>query len=261
MTGLLLFLAGAAAGGGVAVWAGRRREDEIRRRYARLLSFGMHEINTPVTAANMTVLNLVSGVFGDVAADHLKWIELARDQMGRLVALVGEMRDLVHLELHRDLRPALEPVVPTEILAEASAAVRRGFEQSRIELRVEEAKDLPRVRTDAERAARSLASLLFHARKFRVEGPVAVRALRRGSSVVFEIEYAGPGLAADEARASLELFYPARRRGDQILAATGLGLGLVREVMRLAGGDLEFSVGEKGRSRLALILPIESEVS
>lgn len=253
----LAFAAGAIAGGvGMAVVA-RRRADETRRLYGRLFSFGMHELNTPVTAVNMTVVNLMTGVFGDVPAAQLKWVELARDQVGRAAALVSEMRDLVHLELHRDMAASVGDASPAELVDEALSTLRRGFEQAGTELRVEGLSGLPRVRTDPERAARSLSSLVFHARKFRVDGPVAVRGARRDRMVALEVEYRGAVLRPGEARESLDLFYPARRRSDHLLAATGLGLGLVRAVARRMGGDLEFAVDGAGRSRLTLLLPVQ----
>jgi signal transduction histidine kinase len=257
MTSAAIFLAGAAAGGVVAGVAAWRLTEERAARYGRLFSFAMHEINTPVTAVNMTIINLLAGVFGDVPAEQLKWIEMTRDQVGRLNGLVGEIRDLVHMELHRELRSSLTAVRPAELIEEALAASRRGFEHAAIELRLELSPDLPKVRTDADRAARSLSSLLFHARKFRVGGPVTLRALRRGALVACEIEYGGLSLDPMEARRSLELFYPARARKDQVLAATGLGLGLIRAVMRRIGGDLELAVEEKGLTRLVLLLPAE----
>jgi len=250
------FIAGAAAGGAVAGFAAWRLTEERAARYGRLFSFAMHEINTPVTAVNMTVINLLSGVFGEVPAEQVKWIEMTRDQVARLNALVGEIRDLVHMELHRELRSGVEDCDARELLEEALVGMRRGFEHANIELRVEIPEDLPKVRTDPERAARSLSSLLFHARKFRAGGgPVVVRAARRGAFVACEIEYSGQRLDPAEARRSLELFYPARERKDQILAATGLGLGLVKSVMRRFGAELEFSVDEKGLAKLSFLLP------
>lgn len=254
------FLAGAAAGGVVAGVAAWRLASERAARYGRLFSFAMHEINTPVTAVNMTIINLLSGVFGDVPAEQVKWIEMTRDQVGRLNALVGEIRDLVHMELHRELRSGLTAVDPRELIEEALVTMRRGFSHAGIELVVEPSADLPKVRTDAERAARSLSSLLFHARKFRSGGgPVVVRAVRRGAAVACEIEYTGPRLDPEEARSSLELFYPAKDRKDQVLAATGLGLGLIRAVMRRVGAELELSVDEKGLTRLVLLMPAEEK--
>ena len=257
MTTAAAFLAGAAAGGVVAGVAAWRLTAERSARYGRLFSFAMHEVNTPVTAVNMTILNLLSGVFGEVPPDQVKWLEMTRDQVGRLNALVGEIRDLVHMELHRELRSTLTVADPRTLIEESLTTMRRGFEQAGIELRVELPADLPKVRTDAERAVRSLSSLLFHARKFRVAGPVTVRARSRGAWVAFEIEYGGTPLEREEARRSLELFYPARDRKDQILAATGLGLGLIRAVMRRAGGELEFVSESKGLARLVLLLPAQ----
>jgi signal transduction histidine kinase len=252
------FVAGALAGAAAAAFAARRIYTARAQRYGRLFSFAMHELNTPVTAVNMTIINLLSGVFGEVPPDQLKWLEMTRDQVGRMNALVGEIRDLVHMELHREMHLNMEGGAPSAIVEDALTALRRGFAYSNIELKVEVAPDLPRVRTDADRAARSLSSLLFHARKFRVDGPVELRVLRRGPAVAFEVSYAGHRLPPGEAEASLEVLYPARKRLDQQLAATGLGLGLVRAVMRRVGGDLDFAVEEKGRSRLILTAPVEA---
>ncbi|HEX4047703.1 MAG TPA: HAMP domain-containing sensor histidine kinase, partial [Elusimicrobiota bacterium] len=218
MNSAAAFLAGTAAGSVVAGVAAWRMTEERAARYGRLFSFAMHEINTPVTAVNMTIINLLSGVFGEVPPDQVKWIEMTRDQVGRLNGLVGEIRDLVHMELHRELRSSLVAAAPGELIEEALTTLRRGFAHAGVELRVEVTEGLPKVRTDADRAARSLASLLFHARKFRVSGPVTVRAAKRGALVACEIEYGGQRLEPGEAQRSLELFYPARSRKDQILA-------------------------------------------
>lgn len=255
MTLAAAFAAGAVAGGAASAFLVWRVMEERAQRYGRLFSFAMHEVNTPVTAVNMTVINLLSGIFGEVPPDQLKWIELTRDQISRLNALVGELRDLVHMEMGRDLRATVEPVDPAEMVDEALAAARRGMEQAGAVLAADVEKGLPRVSTDAERASRSLSSMLFHARKFRLSGGVAVRARRRGPVVAIEVEYAGQKLSPDEARAGLELFYPARRRKDQILAATGLGLGLSREVLRRVGADLELEVDPKGLAVLRMLLP------
>lgn len=257
MSSAAAFCAGAAAGAALAGLAASRLVEERRQRYGRLFSFAMHELNTPVTAVNMTIINLLSGVFGDVPPDQLKWIELTRDQVGRMNALVGEIRDLVHMELHKELHLNVEAAEPARIVEDALASLRRGFAYANVELKVDVAPELPKVRTDADRASRSLASLLFHARKFRLSGPVSLRAIARGPKVDFEVEYTGKKLSNEETRASLEVFYPALKRQDQQLAATGLGLGLARAVMRRVGGDLDFTVDAAGVSRLTLTTTVE----
>lgn len=249
------FLLGAAAGAAAVALLARKRALAHEKRSGRLLSFAMHELNTPATAVNMTVINLLSGVFGEIPEDQRKWIELTREQVARLNALIGEMRDLVHLEIHRDLKPLLEDAAPADVVDQAVTGLRQGFSHAGIELKTEVAPGLPQVRVDGDRAARSLASLLFHARKFRVSGGVSLRVFAEGPAVVFEVSYDGQRLSPADAEASLDLWYPARERKDQLLAATGLGLGLVRGVLRLCGGDLTMAADEKGRTRLRMTAP------
>jgi signal transduction histidine kinase len=171
MTAAAAFLAGAAAGGAVAAFAARaayRRKAEL---FGRLFSFAMHELNTPITAVNMTVLNLLSEVFGELPSPLKPWVEMTREQVGRLNGLVGEVRDFVHMELHQDLRVTRVELSVDDILEEALVSIRRGMEQAGVEFRVEAAKGLPGVLADPDRAARCLSSVLFHARKFRTRGP------------------------------------------------------------------------------------------
>lgn len=252
MSGALAVLAGAAGGAAVAGAAAWWLAEARARRYGRLFSFAMHELNTPLTAVNMTVINLLSGVFGELPAEQRKWVEMTQEQVWRLSALVGEIRDLVHLELRRDLRSTVDDTDPAAIVREAAASARHGYQNAGVRLTLDIEEGLPAARVDSERAVRSLAGLLFHARKFRVGGDVTLRARRGGPGVVCEVAY--DGLPLPRAQESLDLFYPARRRDDQVLAATGLGLGLPREVMRRVGGDLDFAVDARGRSVLSLSL-------
>jgi signal transduction histidine kinase len=252
MTPTAAFLAGAAAGGaaaGLAANAAYRRKAEL---FGRLFSFAMHELNTPVTAVNMTVLNLLNDVFGELPAPLKPWVEMTREQVGRLNGLVGEVRDFVHMELHQDLRVARVELTAAEILDEALVSIKRGMEQANVEFKVSVAKDLPSVMTDPDRAARSLSSVLFHARKFRTGGPITLDVSRAPRAVLFAVSYDGVRLSPAEIEASLDLYYPARLRPDQVLGTTGLGLGLIRQVARLVGGDLDFKVAEEGRATATL---------
>lgn len=257
MSAAAAFVAGAVLGGaaaGLAARAAYRRKAEL---FARLFSFAMHELNTPITAVNMTVLNLLSEVFGPLPTELKPWIEMTREQVGRLNGLVGEVRDFVHMELHQDLRVSLTGMTVAEILDEALVSISRGMEQAGVEFSVATAPDLPPVTVDPDRAARCLASVLFHARKFRTGGPIALKVSKARSSVLFAVSYQGARLSAAELEASVDLYYPARRRKDQVLGATGLGLGLVRRVARLIGGDLVLEATEEGAATVTLSYAIQ----
>ena len=161
-------LAGAALGAGLALWLTRRRRSLL----GRFLSHAAHELNTPITAVSMTLSNFTNGAFGEVPAAQLPWLELAREQMGRLGGLVGELRDLVLLELGRPLPLYLEEEQPAEAAELALKALSFGCSQAGIELVSEVEPGLPALRADADRLHRCLTNLLYHARKFRRKGPI-----------------------------------------------------------------------------------------
>ena len=193
---------------------------------------------------------------GELPSDQRKWMEMMREQVGRLYGMVAELRDLVHLMFSRDLALQTESVVLADLVEEAWAALRRGPAQPQAEIDTDLPADLPRVRVDRGRTVRTLTSLLFHARKFRTSGTPRLRGQRRDDTVTLRLEYQGLPLPPAEAQRSLELLYPAFDRAGHTLNAVGLGLGVLRAVSRCQGADLDFEVGPDGRAVLSLALPV-----
>jgi|GEM_PF-1543028 len=258
MAAWLAFLSGLVLGSAAAL-AGCFWWDHARsRRLGRFFSHAAHEINTPITAINITTLNFISGVFGEMPADQLKWMDMMREQVGRLNGMVGELRDLIHLMLSRDLLLQTENVVPADLVEEALAAVRRGPSPTQADVAADLPPGLPRVRVDRNRIVRTLTSLIFHARKFRASGDLRLTGEDRGAHAALRLEYTGQFIPADEVERSLGLLYSAQRAGHT-LNTVGLGLGVLRAIARLQGGDLEMQVAPGGRTVFCLSLPIAAQ--
>lgn len=203
----------------------------------------------------MTVLNLLTGVFGEPKPEQTPWLELMREQVARLGAMVGELRDFVHMELHDDLHPHSEDFYPAEAVDTALRSIRQGAVSAGVVIETDLPRGLPKVRTDPDRLARTISSLLFHARKFRSSGAVSIGGREAAGAVELWVEYTGPVLNADRAAEALDLYFPARQGHGQAQAASGLGLGVLREVLRRQGGDLLYGAFTDGRTRLTLLLP------
>lgn len=216
----------------------------------------MHEVNTPITAINMTVLNFLNGVFGPLADENLRWMEMLRTQTSRLGGMVGELRDIIHLELKKDLFLRVEPVSLPDAVEQVMESLRRGIPEAELMLELDIARDIPMLMADPERLPRSIQSLIFHARKFRVSGAIKLAARAEAGRSTISVAYLGPKMTPDEAEKSLNLYYPALRRKDQILCAVGMGLGALREICRVQGGELELAVQQNGLTTLSLHFPL-----
>lgn len=253
MSGFLAgFLLGAASTGLLGIWFWRG----YKRKLGSYLAAAMHEVNTPITAINMTVLNFLNGVFGTLADENLRWMEMLRTQCSRLGGMVGEFRDIIHLELKEDLVLRNEPTSLPEAVEQVMENLRRGIPAAELMLELDVPGDLPPVSADAERLSRSILSMVFHARKFRISGAIRLTARTVTDRAEVAVSYLGPKMTPVEAEKSLDLYYPAMRRKDQILCAVGMGLGTLRELVRLQGGDLGLSVEREGQTTLKLIFPL-----
>ncbi|MFH2201537.1 MAG: HAMP domain-containing sensor histidine kinase [Elusimicrobiota bacterium] len=251
--GAAVFAAGAFVGWIACAWSRRRRE----RLRARFLSFVAHEINTPITALNMTVLNFVQGTFGPITKEHQPWMRMIHWEVMRLTSLVGDLRDLVHLDFHRDLTLHLEPLSLSELVDERCASMRSAMEHSGIELQVDLEKGLPEVSGDPDRLKRIMTGLLEHARKFRTKGAVKVRCgCDQERNVRTTIEFGGEPMPAQEAAQALDLYYPVHNPTAQVLSGVGIGLGLPNALIGLHGGKMSFTVDEEGLTRVEFRIPI-----
>lgn len=243
---------GAAAGWG-ARWAWERRA--LNRR-GRMLSFIAHELNTPLTAVNMTALNFLSGIFGELARDQAAWMLMLKEQASRLSGVVGELRDFIHLEFQRDLRIRPEPADLLKILKTVLAQSESTATRSGARLDLDFPESLPQVLADPDRLQRTLASLLAHARKFRKEGPIAISARCEDGAALVRIAYASNTLPAGEPERMLDLYFPVSAApSSQLLSSVGAGLGLCRELIELQGGSLGLTMDGAGATELRLRLP------
>jgi signal transduction histidine kinase len=248
----LALAAGAAAG-----WAARLAfERRALHRRGRMLSFVAHELNTPLTAVNMTVLNFLSGIFGTMPRDQQDWMLMVKEQLVRLNGLVGELRDFIHLEFQRDLRIRTEPTdlqgILKMVLSQTEGTVTRSG--ARLDVKIQD--DLPPVQADPERVQRVLASVLAHARKFRKDGPISVSAFAEGGAGEVRIAFTSNTPLEGDPERILELYYPiSGGASSQLLSSVGTGLGLCRVLVEHQGGTLRVA-SDGAATEIRLRLPL-----
>lgn len=257
-----VFVAGLALGCFLTYWWNEHRLEK----YGKLLSFTMHEVNTPLTSLHMTVLNFLQGVFGPLPKEHGAWMSVLSEQTIRMGYLLGDARDLLHLKFHRDLRAHPESLSLNKLLAEELSHTKSSFGRAGIEVDMRVPENLPDIQVDKDQMQRLISGLLANARKFQSGGRVflSIQELppESGASTRFvglEIGYKGPKMAPDEAQRVLDLFYPTyRRKGSEVLPCVGLGLGFCRILAELQGGALSLQVDDDGTSRIRVRLPVAS---
>jgi signal transduction histidine kinase len=258
---LLAALAGRALENARAFEDERRtveRMSELDRLKGDFLSNVSHELRTPLTAISGMGLTLEQQWDG---LDE----EIRRELLARLNAnartldrIIGNLLDYSRLEAGR-MEIRMEPVRVDDLLEQVSGRLRTLFAAHPLSVEIERGLV---VRADPLLLDRVVENLLSNAVKHTPPGTdVALEAHREAGQVVVAVTDSGPGIPPEEQRHLGDRFFRGRDPTEQRTRGTGLGLALVREVLRLHGADLEIDSAPGRGARFAFRQPQAAEVS
>jgi signal transduction histidine kinase len=101
---------------------------------------------------------------------------------------------------------------------------------------------------------RVLGNLVANARR-HARTQVRLSALRRDDRVLVRVDDDGPGIPPDEREHVLERFVRLDDARDRDAGGAGLGLAIVRELLRSRGGDVRLTESPVGGLRAEVDLP------
>jgi signal transduction histidine kinase len=225
---------------------GHLAQADARRRL--LFADLAHEIATPTSALLGLADTLGRPELIPTEAIRARLLRAVEDEAERIGRLIDDLRDLAELD-DPDVPLAPERV---DLAALAHAAAAR-FDRDGPPIQVEAAPAW--AWGDAARIDQVLANLLVNARRHAPTGEVAlaVRAAAGGAEIV--VEDSGPGVP-DEALPQLGVRLRQLDAGSGARPRRhGLGLAIVRAVVRKHGGALTFDRSPRGGLRVTILLP------
>lgn len=224
-----------------------RAEADTEKLRTALLSSVSHDLRTPLSAVIGAASTLAEYGESMPAADRRALVESIRGEGERLDRYIQNLLDMTRLgsgplALHRDW------VGLDEIVAAALARVERLASGSQVEVALE--SGLPPLHVHAALVEQALFNVLDNALRHSPEGvPVRLAARRDGSRLVVEVDDRGPGIPAADRERIFEPFTSGAR-------GSGLGLTIVRGMIRAHGGTVEALDAPGGGARLRLTLPL-----
>lgn len=213
-----------------------RELDLARKEFYRNIS---HELATPMTPIVGYVKLLGDQELGPLVPAQHKALRSMSECVERLRGLIDNLLDVTALETGK-LKLAPRPLDFSEVVRRAIARKRPLFERATLRL----ATELPGPgldgHGDAERLGQAIDHLLDNAAKFTpAGGSVGVRA-RRLASGHFEVVVAdtGPGVPAHTLERVFEPFYQVDGSPTRAHGGTGVGLAIVKGIVRGHAGDV-----------------------
>ncbi|MBE3587735.1 MAG: phosphate regulon sensor histidine kinase PhoR [Thermoanaerobacteraceae bacterium] len=233
----------------------RRKLDQMRTEFVANVS---HELRTPLTSIRGFVETLLDGALEDPAtARH--FLEIMNKETERLTRLVDDMLYLSKIEERRVVH-RWQPVDLEDIINRVVSLFRPQAREKEINLSVELPRQLPRVQGDPDLLAQVLINLVDNAVKYTpARGRVTIRAATLEDKVRVEVEDTGIGIPAESLPRIFERFYRADKARSRELGGIGVGLAIVKHIIRAHGGKIEVESTPGKGSLFSFTLPLDKE--
>ena len=211
---------------------------EIQRQFT---ANAAHELRTPLALMQVQLDLYHSNSHPDNDADTVQMIKMVTEQNDRLNKMVKTLLDMSELQtVGRDDEIILDALVD-EVLEDLEPLA----ETKNIRL-IGKCKDITMVGSDIL-IYRLVYNLVENAIKYNhFGGQVTVTAYRSGKNICLSVEDTGSGIPAELKERIFEPFFRVDKSRSRQLGGVGLGLALVREIVRVHDGRITVQSSPSG---------------
>ena len=211
---------------------------EIQRQFT---ANAAHELRTPLALMQVQLDSYNSASHPGNDADTLQTIKMVTEQNDKLNRMVKTLLDMSELQtVGRDDKIILDAIVE-EVLADLEPlAVEKNIKL------IEKCEDATMIGSDIL-IYRLVYNLVENAIKYNHPlGQVTVTAYQRNKHVYLSVEDTGSGIPKELRERVFEPFFRVDKSRSRELGGVGLGLALVREIVRVHDGSICIKSGKTG---------------
>jgi len=226
-----------------------RQSEELK---STLLDAIAHEFKTPLTSIKAVTTDLLAESPASLKPHQQELISIVDESTDRLSKLVTDAIQLARIE-GGTFRLNVGAHLPNSLVNAALRQMRSVTAERKIEVIVSE--DLPPVRVDGELIQLVLTHLLDNALKYSPpENPIKIGARLGENKVIFYLADKGRGISEQEQAMIFEKFY--RGKNERSSQGTGMGLAIVREILRAHGEEILVTSSPAQGSEFSFGLPV-----
>jgi signal transduction histidine kinase len=227
------------------------RLKELDRLKTKFISDVSHELRTPITNVTMYIDLLERGY--EEKRQH--YMTILKQETSRLSQLIEDIFDESQYTSH--LRQAeYVPVDLNEIIYRTIKIYQREADETGIILNYDLAAQLPTIWGEPLQLAQVISNLLRNALSYTPDGEICVTTQREGKFVMISVEDTGIGISAEDIPHLFDRFYRGHNASQSTIPGTGLGLGVVREIIELHGGTVKAANNANGGATFKVMLPV-----
>lgn len=226
---------------------------EIDRAKTNFFSNISHEFRTPLTL----ILGPVQEVLQNEQTDPevRKQLQLANRNALRMQRLVNTLLDFSRIEAGR-LEGKFSKTDIISLTKDLASNFRSAIEKAGMNLEIETSAISDDVYVDVEMWEKIILNLISNALKYSKKGKILITINQQDDQLVVTVKDEGVGIPGDQLEKIFDRFHRVESTGGRSQEGTGIGLSMVRELVRIHKGTIgvESTVGEG--SKFTITLPV-----
>jgi signal transduction histidine kinase len=228
--------------------------EQMRRGFVADVS---HELRTPMT----TITGFVDGILdGTIPTDQqTRYLNIVSDEVHRVSRMVSSLLDVAKMQSGQ-ITYVKKPFNFVSCAGKALFAFEDAIERKHIVLDVRFEQDSVIVNGDEDAIYRVVYNLLDNAVKFTDDGGNIKLTIRIvDNKAEFSLYNTGKGINKEDAAHIFERFYKADKSRSENVRGTGIGLYLVKNIIKAHEEDIVLSSKEGEYAKFIFTLPITKE--
>lgn len=225
-----------------------RKLETVRNDFVANVS---HELRTPLTSMVGYLDTLLESDIKDPETRN-KFLKIIKEETDRLSVLI---KDLLNLSKIESQNIDLKAENFKKVLDKVINLLKTNAEKKNIELKLDIPEELPLVYMVREQIEQVLINLIDNAVKYTPKnGEIKIKAEKKGDKVYFSIEDNGIGIPQADQERIFERFYRVDKARSRELGGTGIGLSIVKNIIKQHGSEIKLESREGEGSKFSFYL-------
>jgi PAS domain S-box-containing protein len=230
----------------------RKDLERIKREFVAMVS---HDLKTPLTAIQMVHSLLESEAYGTLNEDGHESLQIAEENVSRLMKLVNDLLDIERIE-SGEMELDLAQTSVNKVVNSSVDVVRAIADKENITIKVDGLETDQTIIVDGDRLIQVLVNLLSNAIKFsKPSQTVAVKVTESDRYFEFSVIDSGRGIPAELKAVVFERFKQTNATEDRKKGGTGLGLAIAKAIVERHCGQIGVESALDEGSRFWFRLP------
>jgi signal transduction histidine kinase len=233
------------------------REKMIDKMKSEFISIAAHQLRTPLSAIKWAIKMILDGDVGKLNEEQAKLLFKGYESNERIIILVNDMLNVSRIEEGRfgyNFKKE-DFVKAVELQIDALDSI---IKQKNIKLEFTAPKKLPLVYMDGGKMALVIQNLLENAVKYTPEyGKIFVKIEAGGNFLKVKVKDNGVGIPEKDQAKLFSKFFRAENAVRLQTEGSGLGLFIVKNIIKKHGGEISFESEEGKGTEFVFTIPFD----